>query len=70
MSKQTVVEWLEQALEGTILTHEQIMQIIGLFEQAKEMHKQEIIDDCNQIEVIELDHELPGEKYYNQTFNK
>ena len=32
MSKQTVVEWLEQALEGTILTHEQIMQIIGLFE--------------------------------------
>lgn len=42
MSKQTVVEWLEQALEGTILTHEQIMQIIGLFEQAKEMHKQEM----------------------------
>ena len=70
MSKQTVVEWLEQALEGTILTHEQIMQIIGLFEQAKEMHKQEIIDACNQIEVIGLDHELPGEKYYNQTFNK
>jgi hypothetical protein len=39
-----------------------------LLEQAKEMEKQQIIDACNQIEVIGLDHELPGEKYYNKTF--
>jgi hypothetical protein len=34
------------------------------------MEKQQIIDACNQIEVIGLDHELAGEKYYNKTFNK
>ena len=33
--KQTAVDWLQQALEDTILDHEQIMQTIGLFEQAK-----------------------------------
>ena len=35
--KQSAVEWLQQALEDTILTHEQIMQTIGLFEQAKDI---------------------------------
>ena len=42
--KQTAVEWLEEALEDTILTKEQIMQTIGLFEQAKEMEKEQIMD--------------------------
>jgi hypothetical protein len=42
--KQTAVEWLQQALEDTILTHEQIMQTIGLFEQAKEMEQEQMID--------------------------
>ena len=37
------VEWLQWALEHTILTHEQIMQTIGLFEQAKEMEKEQIL---------------------------
>jgi hypothetical protein len=39
--KQTAIEWLQQALEDTILTHEQIMQTIGLFEQAKEMEREQ-----------------------------
>jgi hypothetical protein len=42
--KQTAVEWLQQALEDTILDHEQIMQTIGLFDQAKEMEKEQMID--------------------------
>jgi hypothetical protein len=42
--KQTAVDWLQQALEDTILTHEQIMQTIGLFEQAKEMEKEQMVD--------------------------
>ena len=42
-SKMTVVEWLQEALEGSILNHEQIMQTIGLFEQAKEMEKHLIV---------------------------
>jgi len=47
--KQTAVEWLQQALEDTILTHEQIMQTIGLFEQAKEMEKEQMIDFAKEV---------------------
>jgi len=42
--KQRAVDWLQQALEDTILDHEQIMQTIGLFEQAKEMEQEQMID--------------------------
>jgi hypothetical protein len=62
--KQTAVEWLQQALEHTILTHEQIMQTIGLFEQAKEMEKEQII------EAYETSHisMMTAEQYYNETY--
>ena len=43
-NKQSSVEWLQLVLVDTILTHEQVMQTIGLFEQAKEMHMNEICD--------------------------
>ena len=67
MSKQTAVEWLEeQMLNQDWYTYKSLEYI----EQAKEIEKQQIIDACNQIEVIGLDHELAGEKYYNETFNK
>lgn len=62
----TAVEWLQEALEGTILTHEQIMQTIGLFEQAKEMEKQQIIE-ANEENMMSF---TDGEKYYNETFKK
>ena len=66
--KMTAVEWLVDKLSNYD------SKMIELFdkeiEQAKEMEKQQIIDACNQIEVIGLDHELPGEKYYNEQFNK
>ena len=65
MSKQTAVEFLADNLHYLHST-----KWNDILEQAKEMEKQQIIDACNQIEVIGLDHELPGEKYYNQTFNK
>ena len=42
--KQTAVEWLQQALEDTILDHEQIMQTIGLFEQAKDIDAERAYD--------------------------
>ena len=42
--KQTAVDWLQQALEDTILTHEQIMQTIGLFEQAKDIDAERAYD--------------------------
>ena len=67
MSKQTAVEWLEQEF---IALQNYSLNEFGLFAKAKEMEKQQIIDACNQIEVIGLDNELPGKKYYNQNFNK
>jgi len=62
----TSIEWLIEAFEHSILTHEQVMQTIGLFEQAKEMHKQEIID------AYETSHisMMTSEQYYNETFKK
>jgi hypothetical protein len=40
-NKQSSVEWLHWALEHTILSHEQVMQSIGLFEQAKAMQQEQ-----------------------------
>ena len=38
--QQLVTEWLQEGLD-VILTHEQQMQCIGLFEQAKDMEEQQ-----------------------------
>jgi hypothetical protein len=64
--KQTSVEWLEEALVDTILTHEQIMQTIGLFEQAKEMEKEQMIDwyATGQADTVNM-----YEQHLNKTFN-
>jgi hypothetical protein len=66
---QTAVEWLQQALEDTILTHEQIMQTVGLFEQAKEMEQEQIMDAYDEgwsdgVHGIDL-----NDEYYYETFN-
>ena len=61
--KQTAVEWLQWAFEHTILTHEQIMQTIGLFEQAKEMEKEQRIKA--QIEILmEIGNKGPNAPLY------
>ena len=65
MSKQTAVEWLEQEF---IALQNYGVNEFGLFAKAKEMEKQQIVDACNQIKIIGLDYELPGEQYYNKTF--
>jgi hypothetical protein len=68
--KQTAVEWLQQALEDTILDHEQIMQTIFLFEEAKDIEKHQILNTY-----IEASPKLgdiikeASERYYNETFN-
>lgn len=73
--KQTAVEWLEEALEGTILTNEQIMQTIGLLCQAKELEKQQIIDaHGDKLKksggTSNFEYWFTGEEYYNKTFKK
>jgi hypothetical protein len=65
--KQTAVEWLQQALEDTILTHEQIMQTVGLFEQAKEMEQEQIKDAYKQGTCHHGDGYTATE-YYEDTF--
>ena len=64
----TSIEWLESKVP-TVFKNLTVIKV--LFEQAKEMHKQEIIDAANTL----LYHSTgPGntaaEQYYNETFNK
>jgi hypothetical protein len=68
--KQTAVDWLQQALEDTILTHEQIMQTIFLFEEAKDIEKHQILNTY--IEASPKRGDIlkeASERYYNETFN-
>ena len=67
MSKQTATEWLFKKLWDE---PKDKLTWYAILKQAEEMEKQQIIDACNQIEVIGLDYELPGQKYYNQNFRK
>lgn len=71
--KQTAVEWLIHQL----ITENEVTlkgENYKLFELAKEMEKEQIIDACNQTEFENIDgmgiHETitKGEEYYNQTF--
>jgi hypothetical protein len=68
--KQTAVEWLQQALEDTILDHEQIMQTIFLFEEAKDMEMHQILNTyiVASPKLGDITKEA-SERYYNETFN-
>jgi len=75
--QQTVVKWLQEALEGTILTQDQTMQTIGLFMQADEMFEQQIKDACQQgfydgidIAKNKKSQFISAQEYYNETFNQ
>jgi DNA-binding ferritin-like protein (Dps family) len=65
MSKQTATEWLFKKLWDE---PKDKLTWYAILNQAEEMFEEQIIDACNQIEIIGLDSELPGEKYYNKTF--
>lgn len=62
--KQTAVEFLQEAL-SIHFTHEQEMQFIGLFDQAKEMEKQQIKSAYFQGWGSEM---ITSEEYYEQTY--
>jgi hypothetical protein len=64
--KQTAVEWLQsEMLKGKF-------NVKTIFEQAKEMEKQQIIDAFNLGQQKEAKQEFwtKGEQYYNETFNE
>jgi hypothetical protein len=66
MSKQTAVDWLEEQYyesEGKLTRHD--------FEQAKAMHKEEIIKSNRAGVDMVIDKEnfyVTGEQYYNETY--
>jgi len=60
----TAVEWLEQKAKEFAID----LNLLHYFEQAKEMEKQNIIDAYEKGDKYKL--EVPGEQYYNETFNK
>jgi hypothetical protein len=63
--KQTAVEWLRQEL----LKRDMDISIKDLFEQAKEMEKQQIDDAFEDgYQSGYKDNGISGEQYYNETF--
>ena len=69
MTKQTAVEWLQEKL-NKILIDNQIQQTEHLFEQAKEIEKEQKIEFANDygFHICGYDYEN-AEEYYNQTFS-
>lgn len=72
--QQTAVEWLQECLL-THFSHEQIMQFEGLFQQAKEMEKEQIIKAHGTKSNGRLKNdgqfiigEITGEQYYKDTY--
>ena len=57
---QTAVEWLECELKKI-----PFINVIEVFEQAKQMEKEQIIESY-----CEGNNDISAEQYYNQTYNK
>ena len=68
--KQTAVEWLQEKL-NKILIDNQIQQTEHLFEQAKEIEKEQKIEFANDygFHICGYDYEN-AEQYYNQTYKQ
>jgi hypothetical protein len=74
MEKETAVSWLIDQLEKYELYSKISFQCLKEIEQAKEMHKQEIIDafvECWKSNMPDgYECKLSAEQYYNETFGK
>ena len=64
--KQTAVGFLQECL-SIHLSHQQQMQFEGLFQQAKEMEKEQIVNAYTFNSMIRTNSK--AEQYYNETFN-
>ena len=65
MSKQTAVEWLENQLKERY----SFMNSEPLFEQAKAMEKEQIIDARQDgVDVVFKGYSISNEEYYNETY--
>lgn len=71
MENKTAVEWLEEELKlnlKKIIIEGDSELIESLFEQAKEMEKQQIIDATCLNEYVNEDDREIGERYYKETY--
>ena len=75
--QQTAVEWLEKNIKLDGLSLQQVLDIVKLFNEAKEMEKQQIIDSFDEgksdgyktaREWDEIIVWLSAEQYYNETY--
>jgi len=67
-NKQTAVEWLQECLD-LHLNHEQKMQYEGLFQQAKQMEKEQIESAYRKgYTESSWGRHSNSEQYYNETF--
>jgi hypothetical protein len=73
--KQTAVEWLQECLSSH-LSHQEQMQFEGLFQQAKQMEKEQIVDAHIEGQRVFDKHDHTqwttdqAEQYYNETYGK
>jgi hypothetical protein len=67
--KQSSIEWLELEIKNfnTVITKEYLLKLI---EKAKEIHKQEIIDACEEFGNLNGVDIEDYTEYYNQNFNQ
>jgi hypothetical protein len=70
-NKQTAVDFLYEFVLLKLSNEEQ-MQFEGLFQQAKQMHKEEIIDAhlIGLITSMEMEATKQAEQYYNETYKQ
>ncbi len=63
--KQTAVEWLERNIKLHGFTTEQVIETIKLFEKAKEIERQQIMDAVN---ATMIDDDLNAYEYFTETY--
>jgi len=71
MKQQTAVEWLQEVIINH-LSHEQQMQLEGLFQQAKEIEKEQLKDAYwnGTIDIDKKDALLNSEEWFNESYKK
>ena len=69
MKKQTAVEWLQEAISKK-LSSEISPYFLDLFDQAKEMEKEQIMDAYAIGKYLNQDDRTFAEQYYTQTFTE
>jgi hypothetical protein len=69
-TKQTVVDWLEENLIGNPHFESDFIHNINVFNQAKQMEKEQIMDAAKSCNYIGGATNIEAEQYYNETYKQ